>query len=145
MPVKIVLGAQWGDEGKGKIVDCLAKDCDVCVRFNGGNNAGHTIENEFGKIALHIMPSGVFYPDVICVLGNGAVIHPETLFSDVEELGKLGISSESIKKRLLISNRAHLIMPWHLILDGYQEKRLGKNKIGTTKRGVGPAYTDKAA
>lgn len=145
MSVIIVLGTQWGDEGKGKVVDYLAQGCDVCVRFNGGNNAGHTIENEYGKIALHIVPSGIFYPNVICVIGNGMVIHPGTLLEEIKNLIDHGIDLARIASHLKISNRAHLIMPWHIAIDELEEELRGEKKIGTTKKGVGPAYADKAA
>ena len=141
MPVLVVVGAQWGDEGKGKVVDLLCEQADVVVRYQGGNNAGHTVENELGKFALHLVPSGVFNPRVVSVIGNGVVIDPTILRQEIDELESRGVSTA----RLKVSPGAHLIMPYHILLDHVQEKRLGKGKIGTTGRGIGPAYADKAA
>ena len=141
MPVLVVVGAQWGDEGKGKVTDLLCEQAHIVVRYQGGNNAGHTVENEHGKFALHLVPSGIFYPDVIPVIGNGVVIDPTILRAEIDELESRGISTRNLK----ISGKAHLIMPYHIMLDQVQETRLGKGLIGTTGRGIGPAYSDKAA
>ena len=140
MPVTVVLGAQWGDEGKGKIVDMLAQNADYVIRFNGGNNAGHTIVNEHGTFALHLIPSGIFYPSTKCIIGNGVVINPETLLTEIEELRKINLD---LGGRLIISTLAHLVMPWHIMRDRAQEEKRGPNKIGTTLRGIGPAMSDK--
>ena len=139
MTVKLVIGTQWGDEGKGKVVDYFSKDADYVVRFQGGNNAGHTIKvgNEIYK--LHLTPSGVIQ-EKTGIIGNGVVIDPETLIKEINELTNRGI-----KPKLLISDRANVIMPYHKILDGAEERYLGDKKIGTTKRGIGPCYSDKIA
>ena len=137
MTVNLVIGTQWGDEGKGKIVDYFSKDVDYVVRFQGGNNAGHTIKVEDQVYKLHITPSGVIQGK-IGVIGNGCVIDPDVLIKEIGELTKRGI-----KPKLLISDRANIIMPYHKILDGAEEKFLGDKKIGTTKRGIGPCYSDK--
>ena len=141
MPATAVIGAQWGDEGKGKIVDYLAQKMDMVVRFNGGPNAGHTVINERGKFALRMVPSGIFYPDIICVMGNGMVIDADKLVAEIESLEAKGVSC----KNLRISNKAHLILPKHIERDRQQEKSRGKEAIGTTLQGIGPAYSDKAA
>lgn len=141
MPVRIIVGAQWGDEGKGKVVDLLADQADVVVRYQGGNNAGHTIENEHGKFALHLVPSGIFNPRTQAVIGNGVVVNPVALRDEIRTLEERGISTRNLK----VSGGAHLIMPYHLVEDGAYEASLGKSKIGTTRRGIGPAYADKAA
>ena len=140
MPVIAVIGAQWGDEGKGKIVDLLAEKVNVVVRFSGGNNAGHTVINPYGEFRLHLVPSGIFYPDVACIIGNGVVIDPAVLFEEIEELKKSGVSVGS----LFVSDRANLIMPYHILLDGLEEESRGGSAIGTTRRGIGPCYMDKA-
>jgi adenylosuccinate synthase len=139
MPVTLVIGTQWGDEGKGKVVDFYSKNADYVVRFQGGNNAGHTIQvgNEIYK--LHVTPSGVIQGKT-GVIGNGVVIDPEILIKEITELKK-----RNIEPNLLISDRAHLIMPYHKLLDGAEESKLGNKKIGTTKRGIGPCYSDKIA
>lgn len=137
MTVNLVIGTQWGDEGKGKIVDYFSKDVEYVVRFHGGNNAGHTIKVEDQVYKLHITPSGVIQGK-IGVIGNGCVIDPDVLIKEIGELTKRGI-----KPKLLISDRANIIMPYHKILDGAEEKFLGDKKIGTTKRGIGPCYSDK--
>ena len=137
MTVNLVIGTHWGDEGKGKIVDYFSKDADYVVRFQGGNNAGHTIKVKDQVYKLHIMPSGVIQGK-IGVIGNGCVIDPDVLIKEIGELTKRGI-----KPKLLISDRANIIMPYHKILDGAEEKFLGDEKIGTTKRGIGPCYGDK--
>lgn len=141
MPVLVVVGAQWGDEGKGKITDLLCEQADIVVRYQGGNNAGHTVENERGKFALHLVPSGIFNPNIVAMIGNGVVIDPTVLRKEIDELEGRGVSTANLK----VSGKAHLIMPYHIMLDHVQEARLGKGKIGTTGRGIGPAYSDKAA
>jgi adenylosuccinate synthase len=135
------VGAQWGDEGKGKVTDLLCEQADVVVRYQGGNNAGHTVENEHGKFALHLVPSGIFNRTVVAIIGNGVVIDPTVLRKEIDELESRGVSTANLK----VSGQAHLIMPYHIMLDHVQETRLGKGKIGTTGRGIGPAYADKAA
>jgi len=143
MPVIAVIGGQWGDEGKGKVVDLVAEQADVVVRFSGGDNAGHTVINKFGKFALHLVPSGIFSPKAISIIGNGEVINPEVLFKEIDTLKKNGIDTSP--SRLLISDRAHLIMPYHVILDGLEEKLRGGQAIGTTMKGIGPVFADKIA
>ena len=137
----ILVGTQWGDEGKGKVTDLLASGYDYVVRFQGGNNAGHTVIYGDTKLALHLIPSGIMYESVTPLIGNGCVIDPEVLCGEMKGLEEKGISTE----RLLISSNAHVIMPYHRVLDGATEARLGANKIGTTKRGIGPCYQDKYA
>ncbi len=139
MPATIVIGAQWGDEGKGKIANLLARDADVVVRYQGGNNAGHTIVIGDEVFALSLVPSGVIYPNVIPVIGNGCVIDPKVLLEEMDALQKRGVDPSALK----ISGNAHLIMPYHRKLDAVRERFLGKNQIGTTRRGIGPAYLDK--
>ena len=141
MPVLVVVGAQWGDEGKGKVTDLLCEQADIVVRYQGGNNAGHTVENARGKFALHLVPSGIFNPHVTAVIGGGVVIDPTVLRAEIDDLESRGVSTGNLK----VSGKAHLIMPYHILLDHVQETRLGKGKIGTTGRGIGPAYSDKAA
>jgi len=141
VPVTVIVGAQWGDEGKGKVVDLLAEEAQVVVRYQGGNNAGHTIENERGHFALHLVPSGICNPDTLAVIGNGVVVDPSALRVEIDELENKGVSTANLK----ISGNAHLIMPYHILLDKVRETSLGSKKIGTTKRGIGPAYADKAA
>lgn len=142
MPNTILTGAQWGDEGKGKIIDFLTDEADIVVRSQGGNNAGHTIVIGGEKYVLHLIPSGILRKSKVCVIGNGVVIDPVSLVGEIEGLRKRGVT---IGKNLLISDAAHLVMPYHRALDGQREVLKGKNKIGTTKRGIGPAYGDKAA
>ena len=142
MAVIVVIGAQWGDEGKGKIIDNLSQTANFIVRFHGGNNAGHTIINSYGKFALHLIPSGVFNKKATCVIANGVVIDPQVLVDEIELIKKSGVN---LKGRLLISPRAHLIMPYHKVLDSLYEQSRGKNKIGTTGRGIGPVYADKVS
>ena len=139
MPVTVIIGAQWGDEGKGKITDLLAKEADVCVRFSGGDNAGHTVINEQGEFKLHLIPCGIFNPETLCIIGNGVAVNPRVLVEEMAALEQRGVSC----KNLIISRKAHLIMPWHLALDGLQEEERGEGKIGTTKRGIGPVFSDK--
>lgn len=140
--VTVIIGAQWGDEGKGKIVDLLSEDADIVVRVQGGANAGHTVVVGDQKYVLHQIPSCILHPKAVCVIGNGVVLDPVALFEEIEVLKKLGIN---FKGRLHISNRAHLVMPYHRTLDQIKEQQAGKSKIGTTGRGIGPAYMDKAA
>lgn len=142
MPTTIVIGTQWGDEGKGKIIDYLATNSDYIVRFHGGNNAGHTIINSKGKFALHLIPSGIFNPKSKSVISNGVVIDSKVLTEEIKMLKKAGIKLED---HLLISPRAHLIMPYHKILDKLYEEAKGKAKTGTTGRGIGPVYADKVS
>ena len=141
MSTVVVVGTQWGDEGKGKITDYLAESAEVVARYQGGNNAGHTIIFDGNKYKLHLIPSGIFYRDKICVIGNGMVIDPKALVAELEYLHGFGFSTKNLK----ISDRAHVIMPYHIKLDGVEEESRGQNKIGTTRKGIGPAYMDKAA
>ncbi|OGX14221.1 MAG: adenylosuccinate synthase [Omnitrophica bacterium RIFOXYB12_FULL_50_7] len=140
---RILIGAQWGDEGKGKVIDLLAQKSDVIVRYQGGNNAGHTIKFNDQKFVLHLIPSGILHPGKICVIGNGVVIDPQALFDEVALLEKAGIK---VRGRLLVSDQAHLILPYHGLMDQLKEESSKKGKaIGTTKRGIGPCYADKMA
>jgi adenylosuccinate synthase len=141
MPAYAVIGGQWGDEGKGKIVDFLAQDTKYVVRYSGGNNAGHTVINEKGKFALHLVPSGIFWPHVTCVIGNGVVVDPAVLLEELAALEDAGVDTS----RLVISDRAHVIMPYHVALDVLEERSRGVSAIGTTGKGIGPAYMDKVA
>ncbi|MBS5926790.1 MAG: adenylosuccinate synthase [Clostridium sp.] len=141
MSAFIVLGAQWGDEGKGKMTDYLAEEADVVVRFQGGNNAGHTVEVGDRQYKLHLIPSGILYDNKLNVIGNGVVVDPKALFEEIGYLEKEGV--EVTPEKLIISDRAHLIMPYHRVLDVLKEKARGKNDIGTTGKGIGPCYTDK--
>lgn len=136
----VVVGTQWGDEGKGKITDFLAEQADVIARFSGGNNAGHTIQFGGETYKLHLVPSGIFYKDKLAVIGNGVVVDPVALLKELDGLNERGISTHNLR----ISNRAQAILPYHLAQDEYEERRRGDNKIGTTKKGIGPAYVDKA-
>ena len=140
MPAHAVLGAQWGDEGKGKIVDFLAEDADIVARFSGGNNAGHTVINDLGEFSLHLLPCGVFNENVTNIIGNGLVINPDILISEINALNNVGID---ISDRLIVSDRVHLILPHHVVLDNLSEIKLGTDAIGTTGKGIGPAYGDK--
>ena len=140
MAVRVVVGTQWGDEGKGKYIDMLAKDSDLVVRYSGGNNAGHTIVADGVKYAMHLIPSGILHKDKICIIGNGVVVDPAVLLKEMGELAQKGIRTD----RLLISDRAHVILPYHRLLDELQEGQRGSGNLGTTKRGIGPAYSDKA-
>lgn len=137
----IVLGAQWGDEGKGKMTDYLAENADVVVRFQGGNNAGHTVEVGDKQYKLHLVPSGILYKDKLNILGNGVVLDPKALFEEIKYLQDLGVSVSP--ENLIISDRAQLIMPYHKVMDGIKERARGKRDIGTTGKGIGPCYTDK--
>ncbi|PMP69085.1 MAG: adenylosuccinate synthase [Thermodesulfobacterium geofontis] len=143
MSTLVVVGTQWGDEGKGKIIDVLTEKADYVVRFQGGNNAGHTIVINNKKYIFHLIPSGIFWPQTICVIGNGVVVDPEVLIQEIERLKKEGLKVDS--KKLLISEKAHVIMPYHKALDLAREKKAKKDKIGTTCRGIGPCYEDKVA
>jgi len=141
MSTVVVVGSQWGDEGKGKVTDFLAERAELVARYQGGNNAGHTITINNKKFKLHLIPSGIFYSDKVCVIGNGMVIDPKALVQELEYLHNEGVSTDNLR----ISNRAHLIMPYHIKIDIVEEERKGSNKIGTTGKGIGPAYMDKAA
>ena len=142
MSLTVVLGAFWGDEGKAKIVDALAEEMDVIVRFQGGCNAGHTVVHENKKFIVHIIPVGILHPDKICVIANGVVINPFQLISEIEDLQSQGISFEN---RLFISSQAHITLPIHKYLDELNEKKRKKNAIGTTKKGIGPTYAEKSS
>jgi adenylosuccinate synthase len=141
MPVVGIIGGQWGDEGKGKIVDLLAEKADMVVRFSGGPNAGHTVINDWGEFTLHLIPSGIFNPRALSLIGNGTVVSPVVLLDEIESLCGRGVDVS----RLSVSRRAHVIMPYHTLLDGLEEKARGGASLGTTLRGVGPAYVDKVA
>src|SRR5512132_4225782 len=141
MPATVVLGTQWGDEGKGKVVDYLADRMDFVVRYQGGNNAGHTVVAEGQTLKLHLIPSGILYPHIMSVIADGVVVDPRVLLEEMDTLAGLGVDLS----KLVISGNAHLIMPYHLEIERVIERFLGKNALGTTKRGIGPAYGDKAA
>ncbi len=141
MPGIVLIGTQWGDEGKGKITDLLADQMDIVVRYQGGDNAGHTVIDGSQEFRFHLIPSGILYPHIACVIGNGVVINPKVLIEELDGLESRGVSTD----KLLISCNAHLVMPYHLILDGARELKLGKSKIGTTHKGIGPAYADKTS
>ncbi len=136
-----VIGTQWGDEGKGRIVDLLSSQADMVVRFQGGNNAGHTVVKGNDKFKLHLIPSGILYPDVLCIIGDAVVLDPEVLIQEFDSLKKKGIKTDNLR----ISCKAHMVMPYHIVLDKAGEHRLGKSSIGTTHKGIGPVYSDKAA
>jgi len=137
--VTAIVGAQWGDEGKGKITDLLAQEADVVIRFQGGNNAGHTVVNDHGTFKLHLVPSGIFNPNAVCVLGPGTVVDLPFLCRELAELEKAGIATTNLR----VSDRAHLLMPYHIALDRLDERERGRRRLGTTGMGVGPAYSDK--
>src|ERR1041385_5331338 len=137
MPNTILVGAQWGDEGKGKIIDVLTEDADIVVRTQGGNNAGHTVFIGANKYVLHLVPSGILRANKICVIGNGVVIDPVSLVEEIEGLRKLGVK---VDHNLFVSETAHLVFPYHRELDAQRDRLKGKNKIGTTKRGIRPTY-----
>lgn len=139
--VKAVVGANWGDEGKGKITDMLAKDADIIVRFQGGANAGHTIVNNYGKFALHTLPSGVFYDHTTSVIGNGVALNIPILFEEIQSITDQGVP----EPKILVSDRAQIVMPYHILFDQYEEERLGKASFGSTKSGIAPFYSDKYA
>ncbi len=141
MTVTAIVGAQWGDEGKGRIVDYLAQRADMVIRFQGGDNAGHTVVNDRGDFRLHLVPSGIFNPATRCIIGPGAVVNPDTLLAEMAELAAAGVDLAN----LWLSERAHVVLPYHRLLDGLEESARGGKSIGTTKRGIGPAYADKAA
>ena len=140
MPVTVVVGAQWGDEGKAKVIDLLAADHTHVVRYQGGHNAGHTVVVGSERYALQLIPSGVLYPHIVPVIGNGVVVDLPTLFREIDTLEGRGVSCASLK----VSSQAHLIFPWHQTLDALYEAGRGDEKIGTTLKGIGPAYADKA-
>src|SRR4030042_4945846 len=138
MSVTAICGINWGDEGKGRMVDYLAKNADFVVRYQGGNNAGHTVINQFGTFKLHHLPSGIFNKNAINIIGNGMVVNPEALLVEIDE-----IQTKIKKFNLIISNRSHVIFPFHILLDEYEEERLKDKKFGSTKRGIAPVYSDK--
>src|SRR5437867_112964 len=140
--IVVVIGAQWGDEGKGKIVDLLSERFDIVVRYQGGHNAGHSVQVGDRAFVLHLLPSGIVHPGKKCVLGNGMVIDPKAFFEEADRLMVQGVAVTP--ERVKISSRAHLILPYHRVLDHTSEERLGNERIGTTLRGIGPAYEDKA-
>ncbi len=141
MPIVVVVGGQWGDEGKGRIVDLLARKAKVVARYSAGNNAGHTIVNERGEFKLNLVPAGIFYPEKTCVIGNGVAVDPAVLLSEIGMLTAKGIDTS----RLILSDRAHLVMPWHVALDKLDEASRGTSAIGTTGKGIGPCFVDKVA
>ncbi len=140
MPTKIIIGAQWGDEGKGKITDMYAQQSQVVVRSSGGNNAGHTIEADGVQHKLHLLPSGILNPDTLCIIGTGVVVDPKVLLEEIDGMHQKGVTTDNLR----VDGRAHVIMPYHIELDGLAESARGKSDIGTTKRGIGPCYMDKA-
>ena len=139
--VRAIVGANWGDEGKGKITDMLAKESDIIVRFQGGSNAGHTIINNYGKFALHLLPSGVFYGHTTSVIGNGVALNIPYLFKEIQSLVDRGVP----KPKILVSDRAHILLPYHILFDAYEEERLAGKSFGSTKSGIAPFYSDKYA
>jgi len=143
MPATIVVGTQWGDEGKGKVIDWLAEKTDLVARFGGGDNAGHTVTVAGERYALHLVPSGILYPGKLCLMGGGMVINPASLLAEMDHLAARGV--DVFPERLKLSVKAHLILPYHIALDGAQEAGRGRQALGTTKRGIGPAYSDKSA
>ena len=143
MSTTVLVGIQWGDEGKGKIIDVLTKNADMVIRFQGGNNAGHTVEIGDEKFVVHLVPSGIFRPDAQCIIGNGVVVNPLVLIQEMAELQERGICFDD---RFEISTRSHLIFKYHSLMDGLKEQQRNPGeKIGTTKRGIGPTYADKAS
>src|SRR5881227_1579814 len=141
MPGLVVVGAQWGDEGKGKVTDLIAERADVVIRYQGGNNAGHTIVRGEDVYKFHLIPSGILYPGKLCLIGNGVVVDPKVIIEEIAGLHARGVDTSGLR----ISANAHLIMPYHRLLDHAGELRLGEQQIGTTRRGIGPCYADKAA
>ncbi|MYE46082.1 MAG: adenylosuccinate synthase [Chloroflexi bacterium] len=139
MPATVIIGGQWGDEGKGRVVDFFARSCSVIARYSAGSNAGHTIVNELGKFGLHLVPAGIFHPETTCVVGNGVVVNPQALIEELEMLSSRGVDTSRVR----VSDRAHVVMPWHLAIDDLDEKMRGEHAIGTTGTGTGPAFTDK--
>jgi len=141
MSAFVVIGGQWGDEGKGRMVDLLAQEASIVARYSAGDNAGHTVINHLGKFALHLVPAGIFYPDKLCLIGNGVVVNPQVLLDEIEQLESRGVST----KNLIVSDRAQVLMPYHLRVDELEEQARGSSALGTTLRGVGPAFVDKVA
>jgi adenylosuccinate synthase len=141
MAVIAIVGGQWGDEGKGRIIDLLAEQANIVARFSGGDNAGHTVINPYGEFRLHLVPSGIFNPQVTCIIGNGVAINPAVLLNEIDDLQNHGVGIN----RLFVSDRAHLVMPYHILLDRLEEERRSKGALGTTLRGIGPAFADKVA
>ena len=139
--VRAIVGANWGDEGKGKITDMLAKESDIIIRFQGGSNAGHTIINDYGKFALHLLPSGVFYSHTTSIIGNGVALNIPYLLKEIHELESKGVPTPKI----LVCDRAQIMMPYHILLDTYEEARLAGKSFGSTKSGIAPFYSDKYA
>jgi adenylosuccinate synthase len=139
--VTVVVGTQWGDEGKGKLVDLLSMDQDLCLRFQGGGNAGHTVVNSYGNFKLHLVPCGIFNPACVCIMGTGTVVDPQDLLAEMTSLQQHGVAIDN----LYISDRAHVVMPYHKLLDQVEDKARGAYRVDTTGRGIGPAYTDKVA
>ena len=139
MSAFVVIGGQWGDEGKGRMVDLLAQDADIVARYSAADNAGHTIVNHMGKFALHLVPAGIFYPEKLCLIGNGVLVNPQVLLEEVGQLESRGVST----KNFFVSDRAQVLMPYHRLLDELEEKARGSTALGTTKRGAGPAFVDK--
>ena len=139
MPATVIIGGQWGDEGKGRVVDFFARNCSVIARYSAGSNAGHTIVNELGKFGLHLVPAGIFHAETTCVIGNGVVVNPQALIEELEMLSSRGVDTSRVR----VSDRAHVVMPWHLAIDELDEKLRGEHAIGTTGTGTGPAFTDK--
>ena len=139
--VRAIVGANWGDEGKGKITDMLAQDSDIIVRFQGGSNAGHTIINNYGRFALHLLPSGVFYGHTTSIIGNGVALNIPYLIKEIRSLVEQGVP----EPKVLVSNRAQILMPYHILFDEYEEERLGGKSFGSTKSGIAPFYSDKYA
>ena len=139
--VRAIVGANWGDEGKGKITDMLAEQSDIIIRFQGGSNAGHTIINNYGRFALHLLPSGVFYNHTTSIIGNGVALNIPYLIKEIKSLEDQGVPTPKI----LVSDRAQILMPYHVDFDVYEEERLGKNSYGSTKSGIAPFYSDKYA
>ena len=139
--VRAIVGANWGDEGKGKITDMLAKESDIIIRFQGGSNAGHTIINNYGRFALHLLPSGVFYDHTTSIIGNGVALNIPFLFNEIEDIKQKGVP----QPRILVSDRAQILMPYHVLFDAYEEERLGGKSFGSTKSGIAPFYSDKYA
>src|SRR3989442_13754468 len=140
MPAIVVVGGQWCNEGKRRIVDLVEQKANIVASSSAGNNAGHTIINDLGEFKLHLVPAGIFYPDKLCLIGNGVVVHCAELLREIDELENRGVS---VRGRLFLSDRAHVIMPWHRLIDELDEKLRGEGAIGTTGRGVGPAFVDK--
>ena len=139
--VNAIVGANWGDEGKGKITDMMAKEADIIVRFQGGANAGHTIVNDYGKFALHTLPSGVFYGHTTSIIGNGVALNIPVLFEEIQSIVDRGVPTP----RILVSDRAQMVMSYHILFDQYEEERLGGKSFGSTKSGIAPFYSDKYA